>query len=116
MSKTIGANRNTNTDSNDKPAITLVAGVPKLLVPFNELRIAFHASVIPRFVDTNIFVRYFEELGDASLRGEWMGIFTMGTTSVFEVVHKMDRDNIYTGPISALLVAGDDIEIYVREY
>ena len=117
MSLSIDRNRNTNDTADVKAAITVNNTTSVVLAAANLNRIFFEVNNLPKATDVCVFIRPYPAAQDTIRRGAWVGRFNFANDTVFRSFWRMPKDNIYTGEISAILLAGQpDEDVYVIEY
>lgn len=108
---------NTNNEANVPLLITANATTAVTVIGINLERTFFEIDILPKMTDVCVFIRLYEAAQDDIMRGAWIGRFTFGNSTFFREHWRMPTDNIYTGEISVILLAGDPNEdVYITEY
>jgi hypothetical protein len=109
-----GRNINSNTSA-DVSTVTINSVTATTISLPNDDRISFRACLSPDLVDLNVIIRYYPAAQDNLKQGDVLTRATAGNNNLFRPVHKMDKDNVYYGEISAISVNGTH-DIYITEY
>lgn len=117
MPSFIQRTRNTNDTASVPAAITLNDTTAVVIAVANLERQYFQVNVLPAVLDTCVFIRLYAAGDDNDAVGDWIGRFNFANDVFFKPSWRMTPDNIYTGEISAILIAGAaDEDVYITEY
>lgn len=114
MPENIGRNRNTN-DVARVEQLTILSTQSSKIADVNAKRIFFNVSLDADTDTVDLIIRLYPNGDDNDKRGITLTRRLAGNDSMFNLTWTMPTDNIYTGEISAISVAGD-IAITVTEY
>lgn len=112
--KIIGRNINSN-DTATVTAIQINSVTATTISISNGERVSFTANMDEAKVDADIMIRYYPAAQDNDFKGHLLTRYTLGNSNLFNPIHKMCVDNVYTGEISAISSNGTHT-LYITEY
>ena len=115
MTKKVERTMNTN-DTATVDCISVNSSTAVTLVSANAGRMSFRATINGQDNDRTVFIRYYAASVDNIKQGNVITKKLDEDGSFFRIEDIMDVDNVYTGEISAILLSGGSINVYITEY
>lgn len=112
--KIIGRNINSN-DTASVTAVQINSVTATTISIANSERISFTVNLDEAHVDADVAIRYYPATQDNDFTGTVLTRYTLGNSNLFNPIHKMCVDNVYTGEISAISSNGTHT-LYITEY
>ena len=105
MAKKIGSNRNV-TDETTTATVTINSVTATTILAANADRMYARISLDSGSTNTECFVREYAAATDNNKAGEILVRITSGNDNLYKPMYSTMADNVYTGEISAIAVAG----------
>lgn len=103
--KRIGRNINT-TDTVATTSVTINSVTATTLLAANPNRLWAKVSLAAGTLDQQAYIRDYAAATDNIKKGEVIARVTSGNNNLFKPLYQTDTDNVYTGEISAIALAG----------
>ncbi|MBL4886763.1 MAG: hypothetical protein JKY95_19830 [Planctomycetaceae bacterium] len=108
-----GGNRNTQSES-VVTTVTINSVTATEIAADNPGRLYLRVSLDSGITDVQAFIREYAAGTDNIKHGELLTRITAGNNNLFNPVYKTFDDKIYTGPVSAISVAGT-FDLHIQE-